>query len=778
MIGSIMRSAIVLLALVLASFLGGERAVAATMEIISVTNDGNPGIIYDWRRGLTIPDLSDDGRFAVFSSVVRLTPEDTDNYADIYLRDRQTGTTRLLTPPGFYGAFGSFHNYPNPAISGDGKHVAFPTGSTSGLSGLFILDLATNAIDLVAETTSYNFDLDYDGDTLIFVKDDAIYKHDRTSKETTLVYAPPYRLGSWYFTSVNRDGNLICFSEVSYGKNENLIYLYDLNTGHKELISKTQDGTPITGFHPKLSNSGDYVVFHSLVPNPYPNNTGCASCYQTIFNLFLYDVRSKTVERVVLNHPEYGDLVPSRQGYTLNTSDISDDGRYITTSVTAPTFNSNAPYSQTWAAVLDRQTGEVEFLPEGFPTLGWHLSITPDGRNVIGMGDAWQVILFDRQPQANFIVDAGPDQAVEQDSPFGAYAILNGQLVKGSCADSTFEWTWDLGSTVGETPTVKLPAGTTVVTLAWAGCGGTAEDTVSVTVADTTPPTATVDFLGTSGQNNWYVSPVTAAISAGDFGSGVQDIRYSINGGAEVVDPGVAAQATLNYQGPNTLSFYAIDTAGNLSTPGEQTVLIDSIAPTSSAQLSGKLNNQGIYVTEVAVQLQGADVTSGMQAIYYNLDATGWQLLDGDAVNLSVVDNSAHNIVFYAIDSAGNSGMMQTVSFIIDQSLLGQTITEEISDLVPSIPTDAFLGNNPNYSDKLASELNKVLAQLYAIDDSLSPAEKIKEYEWAKMKLETKILDEFHRMIEDPSILPTIDKMIADAVAGLDKVIVELNVGL
>ncbi|MDP9441407.1 MAG: hypothetical protein M3P34_04350 [Actinomycetota bacterium] len=57
-----------------------------------------------------------------FISVARLTPEDTNGNADVYLRDRAAGVTRLVPAAG-RGASGNA-SY-EPSISGDGARVAY-----------------------------------------------------------------------------------------------------------------------------------------------------------------------------------------------------------------------------------------------------------------------------------------------------------------------------------------------------------------------------------------------------------------------------------------------------------------------------------------------------------------------------------------------------------------------------------------------------------------------------------------------------------------------------
>src|SRR5690606_1206622 len=62
------------------------------LELISVSTDGRT----DW-EGVWRASVSASGRYVAFITLERLSPEDTDEDADIYLRDRRRGTTTLLT---------------------------------------------------------------------------------------------------------------------------------------------------------------------------------------------------------------------------------------------------------------------------------------------------------------------------------------------------------------------------------------------------------------------------------------------------------------------------------------------------------------------------------------------------------------------------------------------------------------------------------------------------------------------------------------------------------
>jgi hypothetical protein len=87
----------------------------------------------DWNYAPEYPAMSFDGRLVAFQTRAQLDPADTDDGAvtaltDVYLWDRQTGTTSLASrATGANGSDGEGHD---PAISGDGRYVTFAGGGT------------------------------------------------------------------------------------------------------------------------------------------------------------------------------------------------------------------------------------------------------------------------------------------------------------------------------------------------------------------------------------------------------------------------------------------------------------------------------------------------------------------------------------------------------------------------------------------------------------------------------------------------------------------------
>jgi Tol biopolymer transport system component len=100
--------------------------VAGTIERVSLSNAGS-----ELSQGSNLaegPAISADGRFVAFASIdPAVVPGDTNGAFDVFVRDRQAGTTERVTvaSSGAQGDDGSF----GPALSADGRTVAFTSGA-------------------------------------------------------------------------------------------------------------------------------------------------------------------------------------------------------------------------------------------------------------------------------------------------------------------------------------------------------------------------------------------------------------------------------------------------------------------------------------------------------------------------------------------------------------------------------------------------------------------------------------------------------------------------
>ena len=123
-------------------------AVGPFTERVSVSTAGAEG-----DSGSGSVAISGDGRFVAFQSfAANLVAGDTNGVADVFVRDRQTGTTeRVSVSSG--GAQGNGFSF-DPAISADGRWVAFAStatnlvaGDTNGFTDVFVHDRQTGTTE-------------------------------------------------------------------------------------------------------------------------------------------------------------------------------------------------------------------------------------------------------------------------------------------------------------------------------------------------------------------------------------------------------------------------------------------------------------------------------------------------------------------------------------------------------------------------------------------------------------------------------------------------------
>jgi Tol biopolymer transport system component len=183
--------------------------VAGTTELVSVSSSGQVA-----NGGSAKPVISADGRYVAFTSgASNLVANDTNGVADIFVRDRVLRATERVSVPPLVGQA----NGPSTAcdISGDGRYVAFDStatnlvgGDTNGVSDVFVRDRVAGVTTRASASTggaegngaSREPALSADGRYVAFVTDATnlgllsdvhagadIYLHDLLSGDTQIV---------------------------------------------------------------------------------------------------------------------------------------------------------------------------------------------------------------------------------------------------------------------------------------------------------------------------------------------------------------------------------------------------------------------------------------------------------------------------------------------------------------------------------------------------------------------------------------------------------------
>ncbi len=206
--------------------------------------------------------ISADGRYVAFeSTATNLTPGDSNTLRDIFVKDRLTGEIENLTNL-ISGEFGPFpeHNF-NPAISGNGRYVAFESRGAYVFAGFGPL---TRKLVWV-----------YDRVTRAFqgCVDDLFSPPDQECLAPSLSYDGRYV--AWRSTASNLQSRVTGGTAYANGGNVSQVYVTDLTfpavgpivrlVSHASgSISTIGDGFSTT---PRISADGNFVAYASQSTN-------------------------------------------------------------------------------------------------------------------------------------------------------------------------------------------------------------------------------------------------------------------------------------------------------------------------------------------------------------------------------------------------------------------------------------------------------------------------------------------------------------------------------
>ncbi|MBA3877338.1 MAG: hypothetical protein C0498_10435, partial [Anaerolinea sp.] len=217
-----------------------DRSTGLTARV-SVSTTGEPGDSYSYD-----PSISADGRYVAFTSdATNLVPGDTNARPDVFVHDRTTGaTTRVsVTSAGGQAVLGGLFGSSSPAISADGRYVAFSSSMSDLVSG--------------------------DGNAAADV-----FVHDRATGETTIVSVSTAGLAgnSWSFgPAISADGRFVAFTSDAGdlvpddGNGQTDVFVRDRTTGTTERVSVDSSGGEASGWsaEPTISGDGGLVAFRS-----------------------------------------------------------------------------------------------------------------------------------------------------------------------------------------------------------------------------------------------------------------------------------------------------------------------------------------------------------------------------------------------------------------------------------------------------------------------------------------------------------------------------------
>jgi Tol biopolymer transport system component len=346
---------------------------------VSVASDGTHGNNQSFETS-----ISADGRYVAFVSVANnLVPGDTNGHIDVFIHDRQTRQTSRVSIASD-GTQGNNHSR-HPSVSANGRYVAFRSsasnlvpGDTNGIDDVFIHDRQTAQTSLVSVASngtqgnaySGSPSMSVDGRYVAFysyannmVASDTnneadVFIHDRQFGQTSLIsVASDGRQGNNYsgYPSISADGRYVAFSSDA----SNLIpgdtnqcgdiFIHNRPTGQTIRVSVASDGTQANdgSLYPNISADGRYIAFQSWANNLVPGDTNGDP------DIFIHDWQTDQTTRVSVA----SDGTQANSSYWgSNDPSTSADGRFVAFHSSASNLVTNDTNAASDIFVHDRGT--------------------------------------------------------------------------------------------------------------------------------------------------------------------------------------------------------------------------------------------------------------------------------------------------------------------------------------------------------------------------------------------------------------------------------------
>lgn len=344
------------------------------------------------------PSLSADGGVVVFESRARLADGDLDEFAlDIYTRDLETGVTTLVSDIASPPIFARDHLW--PSISLDGRVAAFMSVTTSTRDDIHVADLMTGDLERLVLTpgdVSAGWPLakpvlSGDGRYVAFHSGSrklasvppppaagpyygGVYLYDRSDRSLALISLGPGgvygNLGA-YDAFPSDDGRYVAFTSQSTNlvvpdRNwDHDVFLRDIVTDTTELISVDSEERQIPGYAHGTGISGDgrFVAFttrSAFVPGDANGE----------YDVYLRDRLLGTTERISVAD----DGISGDGGSSAVDTPTSSDGAFVVF-VSDYAFAPDDTNGVSDVYVRDRSTDSI-----------WRASLDSYGRQVGGGG--------------------------------------------------------------------------------------------------------------------------------------------------------------------------------------------------------------------------------------------------------------------------------------------------------------------------------------------------------------------------------------------------------
>lgn len=378
--------------------------------------------------------ISADGRFIVFSSISNnLVPGQVGNLQDVFLHDRQTGATSLVSLADDESHANAFSTG-GAAISDDGRHIVFASHASNLVAGdsnvaqdVFVRDRQLGSTTRVSvdsggnQSNSYSYlpAVSGDGRHVVFASlaDDLVvgdgngnwdvFVHDRQTGATTRASVGAGGIeadGVSLEPDISDDGRFVAFSSSatnlvagdSNGSDD--VFVRDRQSGATTRVSRASDGAQGDQYslYPSLSADGRFVAFWSAAGNLVTGDSN------GVDDGFVHDRQSGVTTRISVS----GAGVQGNAASELPR--ISADGRFVVFDSLATQLVAGDRNGGRDVFVHDRQLSATERVPDvavpppaSAPWLGdgvsWtrNRSLSADGRYLAFVSQATNLVVGD-----------------------------------------------------------------------------------------------------------------------------------------------------------------------------------------------------------------------------------------------------------------------------------------------------------------------------------------------------------------------------------------------
>ena len=570
--------------------------------------------------------LSADGRFVVFhSNLPNLVPDDTNNWNDVFLRDR---VTRELTRVSVSSAGVEANNWSAyPSISADGRHISF----------------YSYASNLVAGDTNDMPDF--------FVRDRELGTTVRVSvgpngEEST-------SLGAFYQARLSADGRYVVFA-AQFGSGTPMhAWIHDRDTDgngvfdEPGLASTTQIPTELTDGNridvvvdAAISNDARFVALVGETCNdPCSNYIG--------YRMYVHDRISGQTFRV--DRPAAGYFDENAYSFSPDFSDTA----LLTYTSTQPNLVEGVVNPDGEIYVFNLITGGNVHVNPNVPSLDYKQTpqISADGRYIAFLGTAWNfgnpaynVYAYDRQTLTTTLVsvhayygyadDHASVPSMTADGSGIAFAAEPGIILEGAGSMRGIFVATSVALTPAETEVPEVGGTYTIEVTAPATTGwelfygpntivnpssGTGSATVTVEIAANTSPddvtsfvtlgSEQVTFHQTTPPQVWYAMPWEGPTAGGTdvdiFGAGFapgMTVEFGGTAATNVtfIDSGHIVATTPAHFG-GWVSVKVTKATGTSDEVEYMFYFDDQTAPIVTSQVTGTLGANGWYTGDVTV---------------------------------------------------------------------------------------------------------------------------------------------------------------------------------